>query len=124
MRVADEEVPVLEGAGLPLVGVHRHQPRPRLGPHGAPLAAGREARAAKASQAAIVERPQNLLDGERAGAQAVQKAVAASGSIGVVPDVGGYPRMRLVRRDRPGGPLGRRPMQEMVADFCDRRLVA
>ena len=31
--------------------------------------------------------------------------------------------MRLVRRDRPGGPLGRRPIQEMVADFCDRRLV-
>ena len=50
MRVGLEVVAVLEGAGLALVGVDRHQPRPRLGADEAPLAPGREARAAEAAQ--------------------------------------------------------------------------
>jgi hypothetical protein len=46
VRVLLEIVPVLEGAGLALVGVHRHEARSRLGAHEAPLAARGEARAA------------------------------------------------------------------------------
>jgi hypothetical protein len=44
VRIALEVDAVLEGAGLALVDVHRHQARRRLGAHDAPLAAGRESR--------------------------------------------------------------------------------
>ena len=49
VRIGVEEVAVLERAGLALVGVHRHQPRPGLAPHGAPFAPGREPRAPEAA---------------------------------------------------------------------------
>jgi hypothetical protein len=51
MRVGLEVVAVLEGAGLALVGVDRHQARPLLLTHEAPFAPGRKAGAAEAAQA-------------------------------------------------------------------------
>ena len=56
VRIALEVGAVLEGAGLALVDVHRHQPRRRLVAHDAPLAPGRKARAAQAAQARVFHR--------------------------------------------------------------------
>ena len=83
MRIGLEEMAVLEGAGLALVGVDRHQARAGLAQHRAPLARGREARAAAAAQARLVDDVDQLLAGERAAAQALQRLVAAVGAIGV-----------------------------------------
>ena len=60
MRVALEIVAVLEGAGLALVGVDREIARLRLLAHELPLAPGREAGAAEAAQARLVERGEQL----------------------------------------------------------------
>ena len=52
---------VLERAGLALVAVHRHQPRPGRLPHQRPLAPGGKAGAAEAAQAGIVDRLDGVL---------------------------------------------------------------
>ena len=57
VRVAVEIEAVLEGAGLALVAVDGHQPRPGFAEHRAPFAPGRETGAAEPAQAGIVERP-------------------------------------------------------------------
>ena len=62
VRVALEVDAVLEGAGLALVDVHGHQARRRLLAHDAPLAAGREARAAQAAQARGFHRRDDRFD--------------------------------------------------------------
>src|SRR3546814_7630056 len=51
VRIALQVEAVLEGAGLALVGVDRHQARPLEAAHDLPLLAGREAGAAEAAQA-------------------------------------------------------------------------
>ncbi len=61
VRIALEVGAVLEGAGLALVDVDRHQARRRLLAHDAPLAAGREARAAEAAQARVFHRLQHVV---------------------------------------------------------------
>src|SRR6185312_12182237 len=61
VRIGVEIMAVLEGAGLALVAIDRHQARPRLAQHGAPFAASRKAGAAEAAQAAVVEDLQEAL---------------------------------------------------------------
>ena len=56
VRVGFEKIAVLEGAGLALVGVDRHQPRRRLLPHQAPFAPGRKPGAAEPAQPGMLER--------------------------------------------------------------------
>jgi hypothetical protein len=64
VRVAFQQHTVLEGAGFAFVDVHGHQARRRLGAHDAPLAPGRETRAAQPAQA---RRFQHLDHAPRAG---------------------------------------------------------
>ena len=52
MGIGFEIVAVLEGAGLALVGIDRHQARLGLGADEPPLAPGRKPGAAKTAQAA------------------------------------------------------------------------
>ena len=62
VRIALEVDAVLERAGLAFVDVHRHQARRRLVAHDAPLAPGRETRAAQAAQARVFQRLDHALD--------------------------------------------------------------
>ena len=99
VRIALQIEAILEGAGLALVAVDRHQPRPGLAEHRAPFAPGRKAGAAEPAQAGIVERLQHVFLADAAGAQIVQQLVAAVLHIGVVVDIGrdiadGYRRAR------------------------------
>ena len=76
-----EVVAVLEGAGLALVGVDRHQPRRRLGAHQRPLAPGREAGAAEPAQAGIARRILiSVVARARAGEAGLEQRVAAAGT--------------------------------------------
>ena len=56
MRVAFEVEAVLEGSGFAFIAIDRHQARPWIGLHEAPLLAGRKAGAAKALQASLLDR--------------------------------------------------------------------
>ena len=99
MRIEAEIVAILEGAGLALVGVHRHQARRRLGAHQRPLAAGREARAAEAAQAGVADDLDQLVARALAGEAFAEHAVAAGRH--VVLEVGaGLQRVRVRRRMR------------------------
>ncbi len=80
MGIGVEVVLILEGPGLTLVAVHRHQARTGLAAHGAPLAARREAGAAQPPQGSIVEDFEHFIDRECAGAQALERLVAAVGA--------------------------------------------
>jgi hypothetical protein len=92
VRVLLEIVPVLEGAGLALVGVDRHEARCGLGAHEAPLAACREAGAAEAAQVRILQRLDNVVDragpAENVGEQTVAASFAVPVEIDVVRNVG------------------------------------
>src|SRR5258706_512617 len=63
-----EIVPILEGAGLALVAVDRHQARAGLAAPRAPLARGRKAGAAEAAQAGLLDGRQHVVDRQRARA--------------------------------------------------------
>src|SRR5207247_2525341 len=76
-RIALEVVTILESAGLALVDVDRHQPRRGLVAHDAPLAPGREAGAAQAAQARVLERLDDVLDFKLAGDAGLEQRVAA-----------------------------------------------
>ena len=89
MRIALEVGAVLEGAGLALVDVHRHQPRRRLLAHDAPLAPGRKARAAEAAQARVLHRLEHGLGVLLAVDQRGRERVAAVGAVGGVVGEGG-----------------------------------
>ena len=95
MRIGFEIIAILEGAGLALVAVDRHQPRPGLAEHRAPFASRRKAGAAEPAQRRVVERFQQIFLREAPGAQAVEQRVAAAGDIGVVVDIVGQMRMGL-----------------------------
>ena len=73
VRIEAEIVAVLERAGLALVGVHRHQPRAFFGAHERPLAAGREARAAKPAQAGVADDLDQLVARALAGERLVEQ---------------------------------------------------
>ena len=124
MRIGFEIVAVLERAGLALVAIDRHQPRPGLAEHRAPFASRREAGAAEPAQRRVVERLQQIFLRKLAGAQAVQQRVAAAGDIGVVVDIFGQMRMGLAglrggEHIRNGGMI-----DEVMADLGRRRGIA
>ena len=102
VRLALEVDAVLEGAGLALVAVDRHQPRTLLGPHQAPLAPRRKARAAQAPQAAVGQRRDHLVHLARARQARAQHRISASFHVSVESLVGGnVPRApRRVRQSR------------------------
>ncbi len=79
MRVGLEIMAVLERAGLALVAVDRHQARAGLGTDEAPFAAGREAGAAEAADAGILERLDDAVDVAGAVEALAEQLVAAAG---------------------------------------------
>ena len=87
MRIGFEIIAVLERAGLALVAIDRHQPRPGLAQYRAPLASGRKAGAAEPAQGGIVERFQQIFLLQFARAQPLEQRVTAAFHIGVVIDV-------------------------------------
>ena len=89
VRVALQVGPVLEGAGLALVDVHRHQARRGLAAHDAPLAPGRETRAAQAAQAGVFHGVQDALGVLFAVHQRRRQRIAAVGAVGGVIGVAG-----------------------------------
>jgi hypothetical protein len=95
VRIGLEIIAILERAGLALVAVDRHQPRPGLAEHRAPFSPGRKARAAETAQGRVVERLQQIFLFHFAGAQALQQRIAAAGDIGVVIDIVGQVRMGI-----------------------------
>ena len=110
VRIALEVVAVLEGAGLALVDVHRHQPRRRLGAHDAPLAPGRKAGAAEAAQAGVLHRLDDRLDVARAGvALAQQRGSRPARGRPSKSSAVGHVRRRAVLRDQRLHRLRRRP---------------
>ncbi|MGC0323523.1 hypothetical protein ABIG06_004152 [Bradyrhizobium sp. USDA 326] len=123
VRIGFQIVAVLERAGLALVAIDRHQPRPGLAEHRAPFAPGGEAGAAEAAQRGVVECLQQIFLWQLAGAQAAQQLVAAASDIAVVVDIFGQMRVSLAS-------LGRRHhmgdggvIDEVVADFRHGRSI-
>ena len=80
MRVGFQEVPVLEGAGLALVGIDGHQARPGLAHDRPPLARRREAGAAAAAQAGLVDDVDELLAADRDELARVEERAAGAAS--------------------------------------------
>ncbi len=124
VRIGVEVELILEGTRFALVAVDRHQPRARLAAHGAPLAPRREAGAAEAAQAAVVEHLQHVVDGQVAAAQPLQHGVATASPVGVVIDVFRDVGVGVLGLDRgaDGGEI--RLVQEVVADLDGGRVVA
>ena len=63
MRIGFEEIAVLEGAGLALVAIDRHQPGRRLLAYQPPLTAGRKTGAAEPAQTRMLEGFDHLIAG-------------------------------------------------------------
>ena len=124
MRLALEVDAVLEGAGLALVAVDRHQPRSLLGAHQAPLAPRREAGAAQAPQAAVGQRRDHVVHLAHARQARAQHGIAARCHIRLIGLVRRHRRMRLAARGQLDD-LGDACMIDMmVADLDRRRRVA
>ena len=124
MRIALEEVAILEGADLALVAVDGHHARFRRRSDEAPFAARREAGAAEAAQPAVVQRLHHLLDGDVAGQTLGQNLVAALGDILVEALVVGHDRMRVIMGDRLADALDSGVVDMVVPDLAGRRQVA
>ncbi len=87
VRIGFEKIAVLEGAGLALVAVDRHQPRRRLLAHQPPFAPGRKPGAAEPAQPGMFERLDHLVAGALARQAGLQQAIAAVGAVGVEADI-------------------------------------
>ena len=124
MRIGLEIVPILEGAGLALVGVDGHETRSRLGAHEAPLAPGRESGAAEAAQIGILERLDDVLDRSRAVEAGSEQLVAAGGAVAIEVGIVRHVRMRVAACDGAGDAVDRRVLMQGVADGGDGRVVA
>ncbi len=129
VRVALEGPAVLEGAGLALVDVDRHVARPGKAAHDAPLAPGREPRAAQAAQAGVLERGDHLVGAAPPGDAVGQQRVAAAGAVGVVVDsrCGRHVEACVGAQrffSRHGHTLGRRPRQRPLVHGHGGRLLA
>ena len=124
MRVLLHVDPILDRAGLTFVRVDGHQPGAGLGADEAPLAPGREARAAFALEAAVFQSGDHVVDLPRARQALLESFVATACDIGVEIDVGRNDG-RVIRsldagEDRFHGRLGHVAM----ADLDHRRLLA
>ena len=124
MRVGFEEIAVLEGAGLALIGIDREEARLWLLAHKAPFAPGRKPGAAEAAQPGGFERGDHLVDRPRAGNTGLQQPIAAAGAVGGKVRIGRDRRMGIARRDRGGDAVARGVLMQRVADRHHRRLVA
>ncbi len=124
VRVGFEEIAVLEGAGLALVGVDRQQARRRLLAHKAPFAPGRETGAAEPAQPEPLERRDHIFDLTRAGEAGLQQPIAARGAVLIEARMGRDHRVGIAGRDRGGDAVRRRVLVQRMADRDDRRLVA
>ena len=82
VRLALQIDAVLERAGFALVGVDGHQARPLFRTHEAPLAPRGKSRAAKAAQAAIRERGDDIVHLARARQAGIEHFVAPGRAIG------------------------------------------
>ena len=82
MRIALQIIAILEGAGLALVAVDRHQAGCRLRPDQGPFAPGRETGAAKATQAGVADRLDDVVPGPNFRQACFQQRIAAIGPIG------------------------------------------
>ena len=84
VRVAFQIIAILEGARLALVDVDREQPRRGFRPHDAPLASGREAGAAQATEARVLHRFQDAFQRPLAGDARRQQRVAPLRAVFVI----------------------------------------
>ena len=122
--IAFEIMAVLEGAGLALVGVDRHQAGRRLGAHQRPFAAGREAGAAQAAQSCVAHRLDDVVARARARSAGLEQRVAAVAHV-TIEIVGRGIRVRVrAVGDRGRDALRGRPHHLRMADGADRRTVA
>ena len=87
VRVAFEVETVLEGAGLALIDVDRHQPGRRLGRDDLPLAARRKARSAEAAQTRVFHRRHDFILRLLAGDAGACELVSACRAIGGILEV-------------------------------------
>jgi hypothetical protein len=94
VRIALEIPAVLEGAGLALVDVHRHDARLGLGADQPPFATGREPCAAQPAQPGILHQLRDLVARALAREAVLQQAIAAAFAIRFIAD--------RPRRLRPG----------------------
>src|SRR5204862_5920815 len=124
MRVGFEKIAVLEGAGLALIGIDRHQPRLWLLPHKAPFAPGRKTGAAEPAQAGIFERLDDLLDWLLSAETGLEQLVAARSAIAIERRIARHMRMRLAGRHRRSDTVRRRVFMERMPDRNRRCLVA
>ena len=120
VRIPLQQHPVLEGAGLALVGVDHHQPGLRLGRDDAPLAAGGEARTAQAPQSRGLQFVEDLRGRTAAGGQRAQHPVGARNLARAEGYLVRRPVARL-RRNRgtrrlPGRPAFAQPRSDGVRD--------
>ena len=124
VRIGLEEIAILEGAGLALVGVDRHEARRRLGAHQRPFAPGGETRAAETAQRRVLERLHHRLHvapiGEAIGEQAIAAAAAVVVELGIRRDV----RMRVALGERGRDRGEARVLLERMAERRYRRVVA
>ena len=124
MRVLLHVDPVLDRAGLAFVRIDGHQPGPRLGPDEAPLAPGREARAALSLEAAVLQRADHVVDAPRTRQAFPENPVASAFDISAEIDVSRV-HGRMVRSFGAGeDPFHGRPRHVAVADLRHRRLLA
>ena len=111
-----EEMAVLEGAGLALVGIDGQVARLRPRAHEAPFARAREARAAHAAQARRLDLGRHLFAGP--------PAFEAGAELRVIPMRRCRDRMPRLVRDGRAHRLRRRPVHMAVSGLDDRRAVA
>ena len=119
-----EVIPVLEGAGLALVGVHRHEARAGVGADDAPLAAGREAGPPEPAKAGFVENLDRLVHRAAPRPAVLEDRKPAALDVGVVVLVIRYVGVGIPRRGRRENGRGRRVVDVAVADFRNGRGIA
>ena len=122
--ITSEIVAVLEGAGLALVGIDRHQPWRRLGAHQAPFAPGWKSGTTEPAQAGVADDLGDLVARARARETGLKQCVAVIASVGVESIRGSAGmRMRSLRHCCTDA-FGRRLRHLRVAHRADRRVVA
>ena len=124
MRIVFEIPAILERAGLAFVAIDRHQPRAGLAEHRAPFSPRGKARAAETTQGRIIQRLQEIVPGQFAGAQTLEQRIAATGNIGVVVDIAGQMRVGIAILHRRKHACRGGMVDEVMADLDRRRRVA
>ena len=124
MRIGFEQNAILERSRLAFVDVDGHQPRRGLGADDAPLAPGREARAAEAAQARLLERRDHRLDVALAGEAGLQQRVAALAAVARVVDEGFAGVARRPGVDGGDDAFAAGARDRVLADDRRRRLLA